>query len=84
MEDTYSDEWTTHLSVKDGAVEMFKDKEGHTFYIEQYKAEYGKISFPEGFQKSLYGKTLEEQMDRFFIVETNSYQNYAYLFCKET
>lgn len=31
-EDTYSNEWTTHLSVKNGVVEMFRDKDGHTFY----------------------------------------------------
>lgn len=77
-EDTYSNEWTTHFSAKNGVVEMFRDKDGHTFYTEQYKNEYGEVSFPEGFEKMLHGKTLEEQMDCFYIVKSSSYQTFSY------
>ena len=46
--------------------------------IIEYKEDYGKIAFPEGFSEKLRGKSLEEQMEYYRITQSASLASTAY------
>lgn len=43
--------------------------------IINYEEEFGKINFPEGFEETLKGLTIEEQMNRYRVTLTTVYAN---------
>ncbi len=44
----------------------------------EYKEEYGKIEFPEGFKEKLRGKSLEEQSEMYRITESTKLSRTSY------
>lgn len=68
------DEWETLLTMEKGKVKSFKHTNGKTFYCEQIDNYY----VDETVEKILNGKTIEKQMDYYFVTESESLYETAY------
>lgn len=68
------DEWETLLTMEKGKVKSFKHINGKTFYCEQIDNYY----VDETVEKILNGKTIEKQMDYYFVTESESLYETAY------
>lgn len=72
------DEWVTLVSVKDNIVRQFRHSNGNQYFTVEYKPEYGVVNFPDGFEKKLEGKSLEQQMEHYAISESRVMLKTAY------
>ncbi len=72
------DEWETLLSVKDGEVVHFRHSNGRDFFCEKYEGEYADCNVIDEMLKFLSGKTIEQQMEYYYVTESRSFYNTAY------
>lgn len=72
------DEWETLLVVKDGVVVKFRHRNGRTFFCTQYCPDDGKFKVNAELEKILSGKTVEKQMDYFYITKSEKISKTAY------
>lgn len=61
------DEWETLLSVKDGEVVRFCHSNGRDFLCEKYEGEYANCNVTDEMLKLLSGKTIEQQMEYYYV-----------------
>ncbi len=69
------DEWETLVVVENDMVVRFQHKNGRTFFCEQYDSEINDHILNEKMLEVLSGKTIEQQMEHFFVTE--SYRLYS-------
>jgi hypothetical protein len=74
--ENYSEQ--SDVQSKDDAVKEFLHSNGKKYPLTQYQEEFGEIKMPEGFEKLLEGKTLEEQMEHYAILERMNVAKSAY------
>ena len=60
------DEWQTLLTMEEGKVKSFSHSNGKTFYCEQIEDYY----IDESIVEILKGKTIEKQMDYYFVTKS--------------
>lgn len=72
------DEWETMLAVKKDEVVRFLHKNGKTFFCEQYNPNNEKYVVKEEIREVLSGKTIEQQMEHFFITESRRLYSTSY------
>lgn len=72
------DEWETLLCVKDGEVVRFRHSNGKDFFCEQCDAEYADCNVDDEMLKILSGKTIEQQMEYFYVTESRRFYNTEY------
>lgn len=72
------DEWETLLAVKDGEVVRFRHSNGRDFFCELFAAEYADCNVTDRMREILSGKTIEQQMEYFYVTESRKFYNTAY------
>lgn len=72
------DEWENLLSVKDGEVVRFHHSNGRDFLCEKYEGEYANCNVTDEMLKFLSGKTIERQMEYYYITESRRLYNTVY------
>lgn len=68
------DEWQTLLTMKHGKVKSFRHSNGKTFYCEQID----NYNIDESIAEILKGKTIEKQMDYYYVTESVRLYETAY------
>lgn len=72
------DEWET-LFVRDSSgVKRFRHQNGKDFFCEQYMPEDGEYIPKEEISETLSGKTIEEQMNFYYVTESARFYSTAY------
>lgn len=72
------DEWETLLSVKDGEVARFRHSNGRDFFCERCDREVADCNVTDEMLKTLSGKTVERQMEYFYVTESRRLYETAY------
>ena len=72
------DEWETLLVVKDDEVVGFRHSNGRDYYCEPFASEYEDCNMTDEMCKLLSGKTIEQQMEYFYVSESRKFYNTAY------
>ncbi len=65
------DEWVTQISMSDGFVNQFLHSNGRTYFCQQHPD----YEVDEKIREALQGKTVEEQMEYYYV--TKSYRLYS-------
>lgn len=73
--DEQRDEWETLLIIENDEVRKFRHSNGKDFFCQQYNPQDEEYVVNEKMKEILSGKTVEEQMEHFFV--TNSIRLYS-------
>lgn len=72
------DEWETLLVVENDEVVRFRHRNGKTFFCEQYNPENNEYIVNDKMLETLSGKTIEQQMEYFYVTESYRFYSTAY------
>lgn len=72
------DEWETLLVVREDEVVRFAHKNGKTFFCEKCNPDNDKYVVKEEMREVLSGKTIEQQMEHFYITESRRLYSTSY------
>ncbi|MCD8106271.1 MAG: hypothetical protein LUF35_15070 [Lachnospiraceae bacterium] len=72
------DEWETLLVTDKEGVKRFRHQNGRDFFCEQYSPEDTEYIVNEKIAKVLSGKTIEQQMEFYYVTESYNFYSTAY------
>ncbi|MCD7723420.1 MAG: hypothetical protein LUH82_05665 [Clostridiales bacterium] len=71
-------EWETLLVTDEHGVKRFRHKNGRDFFCEQYDPGDAEYEVSENVLKILSGKTIEEQMEFYYVTQSSKFYSTAY------
>ncbi|MCD7812299.1 MAG: hypothetical protein LUG91_10760 [Ruminococcus sp.] len=76
--DDQQNEWETLLVKDENGVKRFRHKNGKDFFCEQYKPDGTEYVVNEKIAEALSGKTIEQQMEHYYVTESRRLYSTAY------
>ncbi len=76
--DEQRDEWETLLIIENDEVRRFRHSNGKDFFCQQYNPQDEEYVVNEKMKEVLSGKTVEEQMEHFFVTNSTRLYSTAY------